>query len=133
MAVADDPIEQLEVASDEMARLLATVADTQWSLPTPCAEWNVRQLVAHIIESAARFANIVNPDATSESASTMSPDSYRASVRAHVATLREPGAIEQEYAVPIGIVPGAVVAPSPDGNARTRLGSRAGDRPDHAF
>jgi uncharacterized protein (TIGR03086 family) len=107
--MSDDPIEQLEVAHEEMARLIMGVADDQWSLPTPCVEWNVRDLVGHINESVARFAEILGPGERPISASSQSADAYRANAQALVAALREPGVLEQSYEVPVGTVPGSVV------------------------
>ncbi len=109
MTVRDDPVEQLQAAGDEMARLIEGVRDDQWSAPTPCTEWSVTELVDHIIESVARFAHILRPDNPPEAVSTRSADDYRAQTRALLAALREPGVMEQEYAVPVGTVSGAVV------------------------
>ncbi len=109
VGVADDLVAELEAASEELARLIAAVRDDQWSFPTPCAEWNVRELVAHIIESAARFATIMRAGEPPAPVSMASADRYRASARALVAALREPGVMERVYEVPIGSVPGAVV------------------------
>jgi uncharacterized protein (TIGR03086 family) len=37
-------------AADGFARRLDLVTDTQGSLPTPCTEWSVRDLVAHVLD-----------------------------------------------------------------------------------
>ena len=34
--------------SAEFARLCASIRDDQWSLPTPCTEWSLSQLVDHV-------------------------------------------------------------------------------------
>jgi uncharacterized protein (TIGR03086 family) len=107
VSVDDDPIQQLAVASEQLALLIARVADEQWSSPTPCADWNVRDLVEHICESAARFVEILRPGELPDS--VVSADGYRANARELVAALREPGVLEKSYVVPVGTVPGAVV------------------------
>ncbi len=107
--VTDDAVDQLDVASEEMARLIEGIRDDAWSASTPCADWNVRELVAHIVESAARFARILQPDEHPASSSTVSADAYRVASQALIAALRVPGVMEREYAVPVGTVPGAVV------------------------
>ncbi len=35
---------------DDFGRHLGTVAPEQWTQPTPCVEWDVRQLVAHVVD-----------------------------------------------------------------------------------
>src|SRR5262249_9705380 len=41
-------LERFRSASEQFARRLAAVAPEQWTGPTPCSEWNVRQLVNHM-------------------------------------------------------------------------------------
>jgi uncharacterized protein (TIGR03086 family) len=42
-------IERLLVAAEGFERRLRAVEPDQWTHPTPCAEWNVRQLVNHVV------------------------------------------------------------------------------------
>jgi uncharacterized protein (TIGR03086 family) len=44
-----DAIETLRQASHESETRLRQVSAEQWDLPTPCTEWNVRQLVDHML------------------------------------------------------------------------------------
>ncbi len=44
-----DVVEMHRRATEEFARLVATVAPDQWSAPTPCVGWTVRDLVNHVI------------------------------------------------------------------------------------
>lgn len=43
-----DDLEALARATDEFGRVLDAVADDQWQTTTPCGEWDVTALVAHI-------------------------------------------------------------------------------------
>jgi uncharacterized protein (TIGR03086 family) len=46
------PADQAELhrrAVEEFGARVRAVADDQWELPTPCADWNVRQLVNHLV------------------------------------------------------------------------------------
>jgi uncharacterized protein (TIGR03086 family) len=46
------PADQAELhrrAVEEFAARVHAVADDQWELPTPCSDWNVRQLVNHLV------------------------------------------------------------------------------------
>lgn len=44
-----DPIQALAQARQEFQTRLSQVGDDQWDAPTPCTEWNVRQLVNHMM------------------------------------------------------------------------------------
>jgi uncharacterized protein (TIGR03086 family) len=46
------PADQAELhrrAVEEFGARVGAVADDQWELPTPCNDWNVRQLVNHLV------------------------------------------------------------------------------------
>jgi uncharacterized protein (TIGR03086 family) len=46
------PADQAELhrrAVEEFGARVQAVADDQWDLPTPCSDWNVRQLVNHLV------------------------------------------------------------------------------------
>ncbi|MGH8895068.1 MAG: TIGR03086 family metal-binding protein [Actinomycetes bacterium] len=43
-------LEQYDHAVSEFDRRVAQVGDDQWSAPTPCEEWDVRALVAHLVD-----------------------------------------------------------------------------------
>jgi uncharacterized protein (TIGR03086 family) len=42
--------ESYEHAVDGFARRLALVTESRWAGPTPCADWSVRDLVAHVLD-----------------------------------------------------------------------------------
>ena len=44
-----DPGELHRRAIDEFGRRVEAIADTQWGQPTPCADWDVRALVHHLV------------------------------------------------------------------------------------
>lgn len=44
-----DVVTQHRRAVDGWISRIATVGDDQWELPTPCSEWNVRDLVNHVV------------------------------------------------------------------------------------
>lgn len=45
----DDPRELHRRATTEFGDRVHMVADDQWSLPTPCEDWTVRDLVGHLV------------------------------------------------------------------------------------
>ena len=44
-----DPIELYQAAADSLLSVLAGIRPDQLDLPTPCSDWNVRQLINHTI------------------------------------------------------------------------------------
>ncbi len=60
--MTNTPSSYIRVANG-FADRLAGVADDQWSLPTPCSDWTVRDLVVHVVETHRRVYRIVHPDA----------------------------------------------------------------------
>ncbi len=53
-----DLLGALDKASDEFERRLARMPDDGWTLPTPCPEWDVNYLVAHVV-GGNRFATLI--------------------------------------------------------------------------
>lgn len=43
-------LEQYDCAVNQFDVRVQKIADDQWSLPTPCALWDVRALVAHVVD-----------------------------------------------------------------------------------
>ena len=54
-----DPVELHRRAVDEFDRRVDAIADNQWGLPTPCADWDVRALVHHLV-----YENVWTPPMT---------------------------------------------------------------------
>jgi uncharacterized protein (TIGR03086 family) len=84
-------------------RLVGGIGGKQWDLPTPCTEWNVRQLVNHM----AGTSKVCHAAATRESMSSgddhLGDDPVGAFVAAAHETQRawrQEGAIEGEVSVP---------------------------------
>ena len=117
-----DPVDQLCVAIDATGQLISAVRDDQWSGPTPCPEWTVRDLVGHMVTSNYAFVRILGgtapeapsstaPEAPGGAADSHRPDAglvdaYRDSAAALVGAFRQPGVLDRVHAVPIGPVPG---------------------------
>jgi len=51
-----EQVNTLETALKNTTRLIAGIGDDQWEAQTPCAKWNVRELVQHTVGVIANFA-----------------------------------------------------------------------------
>jgi uncharacterized protein (TIGR03086 family) len=87
-----DLVDRYEDAADRFTARLDAVTDDQWDNPTPCTDWNVRQLVDHVIEIQRQIPEGLG-------ASVGDGDDAKAewqAVRdAALAALREPGVLER--------------------------------------
>jgi uncharacterized protein (TIGR03086 family) len=117
--VVGTPLEPLAGALDLFGRLVRGVRSEQWSLPTPCEDWNARELVGHVVASQRLFARALRGEpsdaATTQAAGTATDNlgadpvvKYTASAADLLAAFAEPGALERVVTVPAGTVPGAV-------------------------
>ena len=57
----------LDAATDQFRRHLAVVGDDEWTVATPCPDWDVHYLVAHVV-GGNRFASLVLAGQTAEEA-----------------------------------------------------------------
>lgn len=105
-------IDELAQVLDATERLVAAVRDEQWSAPTPCTDWNVRDLLGHLVGGHVMFARLLRGDAgDARPADPLGDDplaAYRAAAGELLAACRLPGAMERTVTVPFGSVPGAV-------------------------
>jgi Mycothiol maleylpyruvate isomerase N-terminal domain len=84
--------------ADDLARACAAVRDLiinirpeQWAAPTPCSEWDVRQLVAHLTGMNRVFVALLNDEP----------------IPRPQAAFDRPGALERAYVGPLGTATGA--------------------------
>lgn len=90
-------------ALDATRPYIAAVRDDQWSLPTPCTEWNLRQLVNHVLYGTLWIKDIFDGRTVGEVGSKYDGDligedalaSYDAAVASAKAAVLEPGAMEK--------------------------------------
>lgn len=109
--------DQLEASLSVAQSLVAAVRPEQWAAPTPCSEWDVRALVAHLVVGNQRFAALVSGATTLEElrgaavGDVLGDDPVRAfdtAAEAVLAAFRLPGALDRLVTIPFGTVPGAV-------------------------
>ena len=112
----DDMTDLHRRASDEFGARVKAVAEDQWHLPTPCAEWDVRTVVDHV----TRF-NLVVPRLLDGATIDQMGDIFGADVLGDdpvsawerssgpaVEAFFAPGALEATVHHPLGDIPGAM-------------------------
>ena len=108
------PIEMCQRTLANAERLIASLRPEELSLPTPCAEWNVRQVIEHMIGTNYAFARAASgqpmqgpPPADAPPVGDDPAAAYAASARAALAAWQAPGALDRTLNLPFGQVPGA--------------------------
>jgi uncharacterized protein (TIGR03086 family) len=110
-----DPIAMCERTLGNAERMVASLRPDELSKPTPCTEWNVRQLVEHMTGVNWAFAGAAGgqrPEGAGHGTGSASSGedvagAYAASARAALAAWRAPGTLERTLTLPFGQMPGA--------------------------
>ena len=116
-----EPFAALDRARVEVEWRLDAVGPDQWSLPTPCTDWTVRDVVRHLVvgnKMAALLLTGASRDDTlaqirewHRADGMLAPDAlvaaFRTTADAQAAALRQPGVPELTVHHPVGDIPGA--------------------------
>src|SRR5271165_3676081 len=105
-------------ALEATGRIVSGVAADRWDDPTPCAEWNVRELVNHLVSGNLWAAELAAGATIAEVGDRLDGDvlgadpagAYDESARVASAVFHRPGAMDAPCAVSYGPVPGSVYA-----------------------
>lgn len=89
------------------------VDDDQWVAPTPCADWDVRMVVAHVVVGDAQLPPLVEGEKV-ELVEAFDPSvlgnnplaAWRGTALAAIRAFARPGALEQRYHHPLGHITG---------------------------
>jgi uncharacterized protein (TIGR03086 family) len=105
-------VEQLGRAFDAVGGLISNIRADQWSAPTPCTDWTVRQVVNHLIGMNRVFVALLagQPPPARPPADHVEDDpvgAYRSSAAALQAAFGRPGVLERAYHGPLGTATGA--------------------------
>lgn len=95
--------------------VMEQVRPDQLDHPTPCASWDVRRLINHIIGGSHWFAITTNAGASPDVDETEDTDyaagdmltAYDEGIKAALEAFGTPGALEKTVALPFGEFPGA--------------------------
>ncbi|MFD5465057.1 TIGR03086 family metal-binding protein [Kitasatospora sp. NPDC127059] len=110
----DGLIDRFLLSSGEFERRLRCVRGGQWAAPTPCAEWNVRQLVNHMTRGNLAYVRLLHGGDAAEflrlrDVDALGADPLEAYVRSVGEVAREfgrVGALERVLDYPLGPVAG---------------------------
>ncbi len=104
----------LEQACLSTAAVLEMVRSTDLDRPTPCASWNVRDVVNHVVGGTGFFAELAEKGAVADrgddtdcTASDFAA-TFRREAERLVAAFRAPGAMTKLMKLPFGELPGSV-------------------------
>jgi uncharacterized protein (TIGR03086 family) len=114
----DNLIELHDRALEATGRIVAGVRADQWTAATPCANWNVRELMNHLVSGNLWAAELAAGATIAEVGDRFDGDvlgadpseSYDESARRASAVFHRPGAMDAPCAVSYGPVPGSVYA-----------------------
>lgn len=111
-----DLLVTLDLATAEFGHRLARVADDQWSSSTPCDEWDVQYLVAHVVGGNRFTLAILDgrsaDDAIAEvmSSPQLGDDpvaAWSATAALQAAAFRRPNALDTQVDHPVGTITAA--------------------------
>src|SRR6266496_6518 len=105
-------------ALDHTGRVVAGIAPDRWQGDTPCAGWDVRALLNHLVAGNLWAAELGAGETIEGVGDRLDGDvlgadpaaAYTASADAAAAVFRRPGALDAPCAVSYGPVPGSVYA-----------------------
>lgn len=104
-------VDDLVRASAVTASVIDRITAGQWTAPTPCTEWNVRDLVNHLVGTnlvlLAVFDETAMPERRADHLGADPAGAYRRSAAALRAGAARPGVLERSQATPLGVATGA--------------------------
>lgn len=102
-----DQLEEHQRVQDAFARVLAQVPPGSLDAPTPCTEWTVRDLVAHVVAGNWRSAGLTPEPIDPEASASQISAAHAASARAALGAFGAPGGMTRSVTLPFGTLSGA--------------------------
>jgi uncharacterized protein (TIGR03086 family) len=109
-----DVVELYDRAVQRFGALVRDVGDDRWDLPTPCTEWNVRDLVNHVLGENRWVPPLLEAKTIEDVGTALDGDllgtdpvgEWDSAAKEAVAAFGEPGALERTVHLSFGDVPG---------------------------
>ncbi|MGI9022690.1 MAG: TIGR03086 family metal-binding protein [Acidimicrobiales bacterium] len=94
-------------AVNATAEVLAATTDDQYTAPTPCGQWSVRDLVSHLLAGNVKYARVAGGGDWVEGAPEVDLGddplgTYRQSAEALLQAWRKPGTLDRQIHMPWG-------------------------------
>lgn len=106
--------QNLEQATAEFDRRLRAVTPEQWDAPTPCGDWNVRELVHHVVKANTMAVDLVAGCSADEARAVFETplsddpiDEFVSTANTQLDALAQPGALDTIVHHPAFDMPGA--------------------------
>lgn len=97
----EDPVMLFERATMRAARVMSAVSAGQLSDPTPCAAWDVQQLIDHMVGATDYLLAALSGEPASQRSGHSVDDYEQGLARLHMG-LRSPGGLERMCMSPLG-------------------------------
>jgi uncharacterized protein (TIGR03086 family) len=101
-----DVISALEQSYDQTAKLVAGLTPAEFGAPSPCAGWDVRATLNHLLGATWMFTLVNQGQAADEDAGDVVGDDARlaviAAAKENLVSWRQPGALDGERSYPFG-------------------------------
>jgi uncharacterized protein (TIGR03086 family) len=109
-----DVISALEISYDQTAKLVAGLTPAELDAPSPCAGWDVRATLNHLLGATWMFTLVNQGRAADEDAGDVIGDDASLAVKVaskeNLASWRQPGAFEGGRSYPFGTFPASGAA-----------------------
>ena len=103
-------IDALDRSLAAVGDLIEQIAPDQWSLPTPCTDWDVSRVVQHLVGMNLVFAAMLEgtppPQRGPVPPAAELPPAYRSSAAALLAAFGADGVLERSFQSPMGAATG---------------------------
>jgi uncharacterized protein (TIGR03086 family) len=103
-------VQDLARAGEAVGDLISEIRPEQWNAPTPCTEWNVRDVVDHLVGMDLVFAALIEggpmPERGADRLGDDPAGAFRASSTSLQAVFSGPGVLERSYRGPLGSATG---------------------------
>jgi uncharacterized protein (TIGR03086 family) len=101
-----DPITQLQELGPHLGGVVGGISTDQLDLPTPCAKFDVRGVLEHVIGGGITFAAAYRGEPAPVATVTDPLESFGPALNDLVAAITAPGALERTVVAPFGEVSG---------------------------
>ena len=105
-------VELFQRAAEHTALILDGIDESQYESATPCAEWDVGDLIHHLVGSTRYYAAELSGGGHGEPGENERPaDAYRAAVAVVLEAFADPATMERTFPTPAGDLSGAQLLP----------------------